>query len=84
MPRLRFKGKVCVENHHLAVPLHELPCYSAEHVTANHVFARGEHARRADWAELAPAMRNEVMRFDIVDEEEWQARLDGMLFRRKA
>jgi len=24
MPRLSFKGKVFVENHHLAVPFHEL------------------------------------------------------------
>ena len=24
MPRLNFKGKVFVENHHLAVPFHEL------------------------------------------------------------
>ncbi|MDE2781941.1 MAG: DEAD/DEAH box helicase family protein [Gemmatimonadota bacterium] len=40
-----------------------------------------EHARRADWAEFAPAMRNKVMRFEVVDEDEWQARLNGMLFR---
>ncbi len=40
-----------------------------------------EHARRADWAEFAPAMRSKVMRFEVVDEDEWQARLNGMLFR---
>ena len=39
-----------------------------------------EHARRADWAEFAPAMRSKVMRFEVVDEDEWQARLNGMLF----
>ncbi len=39
-----------------------------------------EHARRADWAEFAPAMRNRVMRFEVVDEDEWQARLNGMLY----
>ena len=39
-----------------------------------------EHARRADWAEFAPAMRRKVMRFEVVDEEEWQGRLNGMLF----
>ena len=39
-----------------------------------------EHARRADWAEFVPAMRNKVMRFEVVDEDEWQARLNGMLF----
>ena len=41
----------------------------------------GEHARKADWAEFAPAMRSKVMRFEVVDEDEWQARLNGMLFR---
>ena len=40
----------------------------------------GEHARRADWAEFVPAMRNKVMRYEVVDEEEWQARLNGLLF----
>ena len=39
-----------------------------------------EHARRADWAEFAPAMRSKAMRFEVVDEDEWQARLNGMLF----
>ena len=39
-----------------------------------------EHARKADWAEFAPAMRSKVMRFEVVDEDEWQARLNGMLF----
>ncbi len=40
----------------------------------------GEHARRADWAEFVPAMRSKVVRFEVVDEDEWQARLNGMLF----
>ena len=40
-----------------------------------------EHARKADWAEFAPTMRSKVMRFEVVDEDEWQARLNGMLFR---
>ena len=40
----------------------------------------GEHARKADWAEFVPAMRSKVMRFEVVDEDEWQARLSGMLF----
>ena len=44
----------------------------------------GEHARKADWAEFAPAMRSKVMRFEVVDEDEWQARLNGMLFREGA
>lgn len=37
------------------------------------------HARTADWAEFVPAMRNKVMRFEVVDEEEWQHRLNAML-----
>jgi type III restriction enzyme len=41
-----------------------------------------EHARKADWAEFVPAMRDKVMRFEVVDEEEWQERLNGMLFGR--
>ena len=40
----------------------------------------GEHARRADWAEFVPAMRSRVVRFEVVDEDEWEARLNGMLF----
>ena len=44
----------------------------------------GKHARRADWADFVPAMRSKVMRFEVVDEEESQARLNGMLFREAA
>ena len=40
-----------------------------------------EHARKANWAEFVPAMRSKIMRFEVVDEDEWQARLNGMLFR---
>ncbi len=39
-----------------------------------------EHARKADWAEFVPAMRTKVVRFEVVDEEEWQARLNRLLF----
>ncbi len=38
-----------------------------------------EHARKTDWAEFVPAMRNRVMRFEIVDEEEWKHRLNALL-----
>ena len=44
----------------------------------------GKHARRADWADFVPAMRSKVMRFEVVDEDEGQARLNGMLFREEA
>ena len=39
-----------------------------------------EHARKTDWAEFVPAMRTKVVRFEVVDEDEWQARLNDMLF----
>ena len=37
-----------------------------------------EHARKADWAEFVPAMNKIGMRFEIVDEEEWERRLNAM------
>ncbi len=40
----------------------------------------GEQARKADWAEFAPAMRSKAMRFEVVDQDEWETRLNGMLF----
>ena len=43
----------------------------------------GEHARNTDWAEFVLAMRSKVVRFEVVDEDEWQARLNGMLFGRR-
>ena len=43
-----------------------------------------EHARKTDWAELVPAMRTKVVRFEVVDEDEWQARLNGLLFAARA
>ena len=39
-----------------------------------------EYARKANWAEFVPAMQSKVLRFEVVDEDEWQARLNGMLF----
>ena len=42
--------------------------------------AQNERARRADWAEFAPELRSKVMRVGIVDEVEWQACLNRMLF----
>ena len=38
-----------------------------------------EHASRKDWAEFVPAMRDRVVRFEIVDEDEWERRLNAML-----
>lgn len=38
-----------------------------------------EHAKKREWSELVPAMQNKTMRFEIVDEDEWQARLNELL-----
>ena len=38
-----------------------------------------KHAAKKDWAEFVPAMRDRVMRFEVVDEDEWQNRLNAML-----
>ena len=38
-----------------------------------------EHASKRDWAKFVPAMRNKIMRFEIVDEDEWEQRLNAML-----
>ena len=38
-----------------------------------------EHAAKKDWAEFVPAMRSKVMHFEIVDEDEWERRLNAML-----
>ena len=40
-----------------------------------------EHARKIDWAEFVPAMNGIGMRFDIIDEDEWQQRLNAMFAR---
>ena len=37
-----------------------------------------EHARKANWADFVPAMSKIGMRFEIVDEEEWERRLNAM------
>ena len=37
------------------------------------------HAKKQDWAEFVPAMRGRIMRFEIVDEDEWEQRLNAML-----
>ncbi len=39
-----------------------------------------EQARKTKWAEFVPAMKGKVVRFEIVDEEEWKQRLNEMLF----
>jgi len=38
-----------------------------------------EHAQRKEWAECVPAMRGTVMKFEVVDEDEWEKRLARML-----
>jgi len=38
-----------------------------------------ELAKESDWSHFVPDMKNKRMRFEIVAEEEWQNRLNGML-----
>ena len=38
-----------------------------------------QHAKKKDWAEFVPAMRNKAMRFEVVDEDEWEKRLNALL-----
>ena len=40
-----------------------------------------EHAARKDWADFVPAMRDndKVVKFEIVDEDEWERPLNSML-----
>ena len=38
-----------------------------------------QHARKVDWATFVPEMRGRVVRFKVVDEDNWKARLNSML-----
>lgn len=38
-----------------------------------------QNAEKADWNSLVPKMKNKVLRYEIVDEEEWQSRLNSLL-----
>lgn len=38
-----------------------------------------KHARKTDWAEFVPAMRNKVVRFKVVDQDEWEHQLNTVL-----
>ena len=38
-----------------------------------------EHAARKDWADFVPALRDKVVKFEIVDEDEWGSHLISML-----
>lgn len=37
------------------------------------------HARKTDWADFVPAMRDKVVRFEVVDEDQWESRLNTLL-----
>ena len=37
-----------------------------------------QHARKVDWAMFVPNMRSKVVRFRVVDEDNWEASLNGM------
>ena len=38
-----------------------------------------QQARKVDWATFVPGMRGRVVRFKVVDEDNWKARLNSML-----
>ena len=38
-----------------------------------------EHAAKADWADFVPAMRGKIVNFEVVDEDEWEKRLNQVL-----
>lgn len=38
-----------------------------------------KHAQQRDWSEFVPTMRSKVMRFEVVDEDEWQKRINRLL-----
>ena len=38
-----------------------------------------EHAKKTEWAKFVPAMQSKAMRFEIVDEDEWERKLNEML-----
>lgn len=38
-----------------------------------------KEAKSKSWAEFGPAMKNKVIRFEILAEDEWQAKLNEML-----
>ncbi|MDE0269795.1 MAG: DEAD/DEAH box helicase family protein [Gammaproteobacteria bacterium] len=40
-----------------------------------------KYARKTDWAEFVPAMRNKVVRFKVVDQDEWEHQLNTVLHR---
>ncbi len=37
-----------------------------------------EHAKKRDWTEYVSAMSNKTMRFEIVDQDEWEQKLNTM------
>ena len=37
------------------------------------------HATARNWSEFVPAMKSQVVRFEVVDEDEWQNRLNAIL-----
>lgn len=43
-----------------------------------------EHARTADRAEVVPAMWHKAIRFEVMDKDQRQVRLNGMLFPKTA
>ena len=38
-----------------------------------------EHSAKKNWADFVPAMRNRVVNFEVVNEDEWERRLNSLL-----
>jgi type III restriction enzyme len=38
-----------------------------------------KHAQKRSWNELVPAMRDKEIRFEVVFQDEWEKRLNGLL-----
>jgi type III restriction enzyme len=54
---------------------------SADTVYKERVFAIcNREAKRRDWNELAPTMKDKVLRFDVLSEDEWQNALNSLLY----
>jgi len=37
------------------------------------------HAEQRRWSDFVPAMRSKIMRFEVVDEDEWRKRINQLL-----
>jgi hypothetical protein len=86
MAQIQFKGKTFVQNHHLLVKYHELiPVKSNLKDNAKTDYIRkvfGICTRQAEsrnWNELGLQMKDKVLRFEVLSEDEWEAKLNEIM-----